>query len=191
MILIKMSITHIAYRFRGFLVIPPLIFALIWFDWEIEEFFVWPLGISLFLIGIILRLWAQQHLHYGLKVHKRLTITGPYSFTRNPMYIGNILICLGATIISELLWFVPIAFLYYSFLYSLVVRYEETHLLEKYGEFYRRYIIEVPRWFPKVFHCENLGIINEYFRQSIMVELPRLGLLLPYILKEIIDKSMK
>lgn len=102
------------YRYRGFLVIPPMIFALICFKWEIEEPFIWPLGIGIFLMGVILRLWAQQHLHYGLKVRKKLTITGPYSFVRNPMYIGNILICLGTTVISELLWFVPITLYYYS-----------------------------------------------------------------------------
>lgn len=104
------------------------------------------------------------------------------------MYIGNILICLGATVISELLWFVPITLFYYLGLYSLVVRYEEVHLLEKYGESYRRYMLEVPRWLPKVFHFKKLGIINEYFSQSIIVEFPQLLLLLPFIIKEIIDK---
>ncbi len=186
-----MSALKWVYRLRGYLVTPPLILTLIWFDWEIEEPFVLPLGISFFLMGVILRLWAQQHLKYGLKVRKCLTTTGPYSFVRNPMYIGNVLICLGATVISELLWFVPITLFYYSWIYSLVVRYEEAHLSEKYGEPYRRYVLEVPRWFPKVLHFKNLGIINEYFRQSITVESLRLGLLLLYVVKEIIGKSMK
>ncbi len=175
------------YRYRGYLVAPPMIFALIWFDWEIEKTFVWPLGICIFLMGAIIRIWAQQHLRYGLRVRKNLTITGPYSFVRNPLYIGNILICLGAIIISELLWFVPATLLYHLYLYSLVVRYEEIHLLEKYGESYRRYMLEVPRWFPKVLPFKNLGLINRYFCQSIRVEFPRLLLLLPYIIKEILD----
>lgn len=185
-----MSIPKWAYRFRGYLVTPPLIFAIIWFDWEIEEYFVWPLGISFFLLGVGVRIWAQQHLHYRLKVRKKLTVTGPYSFVRNPMYIGNIMIFLGATIVSELLWFVPITFFYCLGICSLVIRYEETHLLEKFGEPYRRYMEEVPRWVPRALHFKNIGLINEYLFQSILVELNSLVLLFPFILKEIIDKSI-
>jgi protein-S-isoprenylcysteine O-methyltransferase Ste14 len=174
------------YGFRGYLVALPLIFALFWFHWETEEYFVWPLGISLFLMGIALRMWAQQHLHYRLKVHKRLTVTGPYSFIRNPIYIGNILICLSATVISELLWLVPLTLFYCLGIYSLVVRYEEYHLLDKYGESYLKYIKEVPRWLPKVIRLKNLGLINKYFYQSIVAEIHCSLLVLPFILKEII-----
>lgn len=184
-----MSIPKWAYRFRGYLVTPPLIFALIWFDWKIEEYFVWPLGISLFLLGVGVRIWAQQHLHYRLKVRKKLTVTGPYSFVRNPMYIGNIMIFLGLTIVSELLWFVPITFSYCLGIYSLVTRYEEAHLLEKFGEPYRRYMEEVPRWVPRTLHFRNIGLINEYLFQSILIEIRCLFSLLPYILKEMIDKT--
>ncbi len=70
---------------------------------------------------------------------------GPYSFVRNPVYVRNILICTGATMTSEILWFVPVVFLYCLGIYSLAVRYEETHLLDKYGESYRRYMEEIPR----------------------------------------------
>ena len=175
------------YGFRGYLVALPLIFALFWFHWETEEYFVWQLGISLFLMGIALRMWAQQHLHYRLKVHKRLTVTGPYSFIRNPIYIGNILICLSATVISELLWLVPLTLFYCLGIYSLVVRYEEYHLLDKYGESYLKYIKEVPRWLPKVIRLKNLGLINEYFQQSIVSEIQCVFLLLPYFLKELMS----
>lgn len=181
-----MSIPKWAYRFRGYLVTPPLIFALIWFHGEVEEYSVWPLGIFLFLLGVGVRMWAQQHLHYRLKVLKKLTVTGPYLFVRNPIYIGNILICLGATVISELLWFAPITVFYCFGIYSLVVRYEETHLFSKYGESYRKYMVEVPRWVPKVSPLKEIGIINEYLRPSIVVEIHCLLLVLLFILKEII-----
>lgn len=184
-----MLISKWVYRYRGYLVIPLLIFTLTCFHWETEEEgFILLLGICLLLIGVILRIWAQQHLHYRLKVKKLLTTTGPYFFVRNPMYLGNILIFLGATVISELLWFVPITFFYCLGVYSLVVRYEEAHLLEKYGESYWRYKTEVPRWLPKIMCFKPKGFINEYLYQSIVVESPSLLLLLLYMLKEIIDK---
>jgi len=104
------------------------------------------------------------------------------------MYLGNIQICLGATIISELMWFIPITFFYCLGVYSLVVRYEEAHLLEKYGESYCRYKAGVRRWLPKISRSKPIGLINVYFYQSVVIESPSLLLLLPYILKEIIDK---
>lgn len=140
------------YRLRGYWVIPLMVFILFCSWWETEvEYLIWPLGIFLVLVGMILRIWAQQHLHYRLKVRKSLTMTGPYSFVRNPIYIGNLLICLGLTIISELLWLFPLTLFYCLGIYSLVVRYEESHLLYKYGESYRRYMVEVPRWVPRLY----------------------------------------
>jgi protein-S-isoprenylcysteine O-methyltransferase Ste14 len=182
-----MSVANWVYRFRGYLVAPPLIFAIFWSRYETEAEFIWPLGISLFIFGVAIRIWAQQHLHYRIKVHKTLTTTGPYSFVRNPIYIGNLMISLGATVISELLWLVPITFFYCLAIYTLVVRYEEAHLLDKYRESYRKYMEEVPRWIPKVIRLKNLGLINEYFQQSIASEIHCLLLILPFILKEIID----
>jgi protein-S-isoprenylcysteine O-methyltransferase Ste14 len=184
-----MLASQLIYRFRGYLVTPPLIFAFFWHRWEVEvEYLIWPLGIGLVLFGIIIRIWAQQHLHYKLKVHKTLTATGPYSYSRNPMYTGNILICLGAIVLSELLWLLPIAYLYYVGLYSFVVRYEETHLLDKYGESYRRYRSEVPRWFPKISHSHPLRLINEYLYESMFIESASLLLILLFLLKEYIGK---
>jgi protein-S-isoprenylcysteine O-methyltransferase Ste14 len=182
-----MSITRMAYHFRGVLIIPPFIFALFCLSSETEmECLTWPLGGSLFLLGVLLRMWAQQHVHYRLKVRKYLTVTGPYSLVRNPIYVGNLLICLGLVISSELLWFAPIAFFYCLGLYSLVVRYEEEHLLEKYGEDYRKYLSEVPRWFPSTIRFENLGIKNKYFRVTIIAEIHCALALLPYLVKEVI-----
>lgn len=179
------------YRLRSYLVTPPLIFSFVWFEWEIEvEYLIWPLGIFLILMGLILRIWAQQHLHYRLKVHKRLTVTGPYSFVRNPIYIGNTLICLGATIASELLWLFPVTLFWCLGVYSIVVRYEETHLSEKYGDSYREYLVKVPRWVTRLRNFKNIDVKiiklrNEFFRDSIFAEIHSLLILLPYIIKEI------
>jgi len=190
-----MLVSRWVRRFRSYLVSPPLIFALLWYRWEVEvETLTWLLGICLVLMGMILRIWAQQHLHYrhSLKFKKQLTTTGPYSFVRNPLYIGNIMLCLGVTVASEILWLVPITFLYGLWIYSLVVQYEEAHLREKYGEPYRRYLTEVPRWVPsfgsfKKLGLKTLGLKNEYLRHSIFAEIHCLFLLVPYIFKELVS----
>jgi len=183
-----MALPHWVYRFRNFLACPPLFFAFFSHFYEIEaDGVIWTLGVSIVLVGIALRIWAQQHLRYRLKGHKQLTTTGPYEFVRNPLYIGNSIMCVGATIASELLWMIPITIVWCIGAYSIVIRYEEEHLLEKYGDAYRKYLMRGPRWFPEWPGLKNTGLINEYLYQTVLVELPGLFILLPYIIKEVIE----
>ena len=184
-----MSVPYWVYRIRNFLVCPPLIFAFLCHFYEIEaEEIIWPLGVSIVLLGVALRIWAQQHIHHRLIGHKQLTTTGPYEFVRNPLYIGNIILCVGVIIASELLWLIPVTVFWCIAIYSIVIRYEEEHLLEKYGDAYRRYLLQVPRWFPKLssLRNRNMGLVNQYSYRTFLVELSSLFLLSPYIVKEIL-----
>lgn len=183
-----MRIPRWIYSFRDFLACPPLVFVLISFKNEIENnYFIWPLGIFIFLTGLAIRIWAQQHLHYRLGVSKQLTTSGLYNFTRNPLYVGNILIALGLTVVSELIWFIPVTFFWLSITYVFVVRYEEAHLSRKYGERYRKYTSEVSRWIPMRPIFRNLEITNKYFFKTMLTESRCLYLIVPYIVKELVE----
>ena len=81
---------------------------------------------------------------------------------------------------------VPITFLWCFGIYSLVVRYEEQHLLKKYGESYYKFMTEVPRWAPKTVRLKDIKFINEFFRAAVAAEIHCLFILLPYLLKELI-----
>lgn len=171
---------------------PPYIIGVFCSVYETDNHWLtWPLGISIFLVGMILRVWAQEHLRYRLKTKKILTTTGPYSVTRNPIYWGNMFMCLGAIITSGLLWFAPIALLYSFSLYSLVVYHEEESLLKKYGEPYQRYLSEIPRWLPRTVRFRNLDLINEYFLPSVGAEIHCLLAVLPFILKEFVPSWIR
>jgi len=183
-----MPIYKWAYKYRGILVSPPLLFTLFSFFNETEnDYLIWPLGILIFLFGFLLRMWAQEHIHYRLKTKKHLTTTGPYSLVRNPIYLGNTLLCISATILSELLWFIPFTIIWCVFVYSFVIKYEEQSLLKLYGEQYRKYILEVPRWIPLSSNLKNTGLTNEYLRISLLAEIHCLLILLPFLFKEIIS----
>jgi protein-S-isoprenylcysteine O-methyltransferase Ste14 len=182
-----MPVPRWIYRFRSYLTSPPLIFAFAFNDYEIEtDWLIWPLGGVIVLAGIALRIWAQEHLRYRIGIHKQLTVTGPYQFIRNPLYIGNMMMCVGATIASELLWLVPITISWCIGVYSVVIRYEEGHLLEKYGDAYRKYLLEAPRWLPKRSSIKNMDFINKNLYRVAPVELSGVLILLPYIFKEIL-----
>ncbi|WP_246998396.1 methyltransferase family protein [Halosolutus gelatinilyticus] len=80
-----------------------------------------------------------------------LVTGGIYSYTRNPMYIGVLLVILGQALrrrsLSILWWAVGcwIGF------HNRVIRFEEPHLVEKHGEAYERYRERVPRWLPRIY----------------------------------------
>jgi len=141
--------------YRGFAYIPPFSFMAITFykEWE-DDFIVWPLGIIIILVGALIRLWATKHIGRRMpwmkKKGKQLIKTGPYAIVRNPLYIGNIIIATGLSILSELIWIVLLIIMYLFILYHLVALYEEKKLLERWGEEYSTYLSEVPRWIPNL-----------------------------------------
>jgi protein-S-isoprenylcysteine O-methyltransferase Ste14 len=181
-----------AYRFRGVLMIPPCLFAAGVSFRETEwDALVWLLGVAVFLAGVGIRIWAQTHLHYRLRVHKALTTTGPYARVRNPIYIANTLMLLGLTFMSELVWFLPIMLLWCIAVYGLVIRQEEAHLLEKYGEPYAAYLRRVPRWRPARKHGGSAKVRTRGFLwPSVVAELHCFLWILPFIGKEILSEMM-
>jgi len=84
---------------------------------------------------------------------ENLVTGGIYAHSRNPMYIGVLLVILGQALrrrsISILWWG---AGMWIGF-HNRIIGYEEPHLLEKYGPEYEQYREEVPRWFLWVSRC--------------------------------------
>ncbi len=175
------------YRVRGLLMIPPcavLVFVrLRETEWDTV---LWSVGLLIFLAGVGLRVWAQMHLHYRLHIHKKLTTTGPYAHVRNPIYIANTAMLIGLTVISELLWFLPVMLAWCAVVYTFVVRREEAHLLEKYGRPYADFLASTPRWLPRL-HGRDTGPIRvrQFLWGSVVAELHCFLWLLPLILKEL------
>jgi len=109
-------------------------------------------GCVLLLIGFLLRVWATFHFYVqGMKVislvpQNSLITSGPYSFSRNPLYLGgNIFIFFGATLFlgsptGLFLTFINI------FVTDLMIRREEKQLERIFGEEFKRYKGQVRRW---------------------------------------------
>jgi protein-S-isoprenylcysteine O-methyltransferase Ste14 len=170
--------------------LPPLVFIALCSLGEVEnDLLVFGAGGLIFASGLALRVWAQMHLHYRLKTKKHLTVTGPYEYVRNPVYVANTTMLAGTCILSELLWFVPIQVLYCAIIYTLVVGHEEPHLTKKYGGAYLEYVSRVPRWFPKLLRSHRRSTsLARYLGASLLAEGHNLLLLLPFIIKELIGR---
>jgi protein-S-isoprenylcysteine O-methyltransferase Ste14 len=103
-------------------------------------------GAAVALPGLALRTWATGH----LRKNDALATTGPYAYTRNPLYLGSLLIGLGFTIAAGR-WFlaIPFAALFLG-IYVPVMRVESGTLRELFGESYQRYAGAVPMFLPRL-----------------------------------------
>jgi protein-S-isoprenylcysteine O-methyltransferase Ste14 len=159
------------YAWRGPLASLPVIFSSFCFVGEYENALVtWPLGVFLFLTGWALRMWAQKHLGYRLKIKRTVTTSGPYALVRNPIYIANTLVILSTIVMSEVLWMIPVTLLWCALVYSLVVQFEEQHLATKYGDQYLDYLRTTPRWWPRLGSPSGPAHFQSSCRQIVLAE---------------------
>jgi protein-S-isoprenylcysteine O-methyltransferase Ste14 len=115
------------------------------------------IGMIIFASGLVLNLWCIK-LFFQIgkgtlmpwEPAKNMVVDGPYRYVRNPMICGVILMLIGITVGwgSRIVGFwTMIAFLISHFYFIL----SEEHGLEKrFGEKYRRYKANVPRWIPRI-----------------------------------------
>ncbi len=110
------------------------------------------IGITLIGVGIALIIWAVQFFRrYKTTIHPRgkptaLITTGPYKISRNPIYLGFLLIALGtAMLFANVLAFVgPVIFFF--FIQTLVIPFEEDMLVKTFGDSYQKYRKLIRRW---------------------------------------------
>jgi steroid 5-alpha reductase family enzyme len=107
-----------------------------------------PVGAVVSMLGLLLRMWATG----WLQKNKSLTTTGPYAWTRNPLYLGTLLLTFGHSLMSGL----PVAPILFPglclVLYLKTIRQEETFLAERFGEEYEAYRQRTPRLLPRLLH---------------------------------------
>lgn len=95
--------------------------------------------------GLLLRAQAAGFLHK----QQVLTVTGPYAYTRNPLYLGSSLLALGAGIASHSWISAAILAAYFALFYSVVMRREEQELRRHHGVAFDEYAGAVPLFFPR------------------------------------------
>ncbi len=139
------------------------------------------LGWVSFLAGVATRFWAT--LYIGGRKGQLVVSDGPYSLCRNPLYVGSFFLASSAALFLESLTFAAcIAFISVVYILSAVPA-EERFLSEKYGEDFRRYCDQVPRYLPRwrLFRTPDSievkvkGLRNECRRAATWICLPVLA----------------
>ena len=77
---------------------------------------------------------------------KRLVIVWPYTFSRNPMYLGVMMILIGEGIFFQSVAVGIYSLIIFMSFYMFVINFEEPRLRETFGEEYDRYVKKVRRW---------------------------------------------
>jgi protein-S-isoprenylcysteine O-methyltransferase Ste14 len=113
-----------------------------------------PLSLVLVLLGIGLRALAGgcagQHTRTADIEGPRLATGGPYAFVRNPIYLGSMILGLGIVgLVGSWVMLIPYGAVFGLF-YFCVIPAEEHFLLRTFGDQYRQYCANVPRFFPRL-----------------------------------------
>lgn len=103
-------------------------------------------GVILMLIGEAIRFSA---LGFVEKKGKKLAMSGPYAFVRNPLYVGNFFLGLGLVVIVANWFFIAIFLVGFPIIYLKTIHNEEKDLRELFGASYENYYKNVPRIFPR------------------------------------------
>jgi protein-S-isoprenylcysteine O-methyltransferase Ste14 len=79
-----------------------------------------------------------------------LNTQGPYAFVRNPLYVGNLGICLGLMLIAHDPWVYLGGLAFFFGEYFFIIRAEESFLRERFKERFDEFTQKVPRWIPRL-----------------------------------------
>ncbi|MGA7523988.1 MAG: isoprenylcysteine carboxylmethyltransferase family protein [Acidobacteriaceae bacterium] len=112
------------------------------------------LGLSLILVvpGLLLRGYASGY----VKKNAELTVTGPYAHTRNPLYLGSMLIAAGFAVASRSIWIAAVLIVLFLAIYIPVIRGEEEYLRSVFPGF-DAWAARVPRLLPRITPARQPG----------------------------------
>jgi len=103
------------------------------------------IGSALIIPGLAIRALASGH----VQKNEQLTTTGPYAHTRNPLYLGSLILAVGFAISARNWWIGAGLILIFLAIYLPVIRGEEAFLGQHFPEF-AEYARQVPRLLPRL-----------------------------------------
>jgi protein-S-isoprenylcysteine O-methyltransferase Ste14 len=117
--------------------------------------FLRPLGAALLAIGLGLDVWSMitmSRCRANILPHRAATAlvtTGPFAWSRNPIYLGNTIALMGAGLAFANPWLMPAAIIAAFAVLRLAILREEVHLAMRFGTAWDRYRGRTARWFGK------------------------------------------
>jgi protein-S-isoprenylcysteine O-methyltransferase Ste14 len=155
------------FKFRSYTPLPFIVLMVIFQKANIVSMI---LGFILIIVGEFFRLWGVSYAGSETRTTGNvggtyLVVSGAYSFVRNPLYVGNMLMYLGVGIMSMALfpYLQIIAILFFFFQYTVIIKEEEAFLQSKYGKSYENYCEAVPKLIPSLKSYQNQNLDQPAF----------------------------
>jgi protein-S-isoprenylcysteine O-methyltransferase Ste14 len=152
------------FRYRSFTPVPVLA-LLAWLLWRSRgapgpgglavDAALDAAGLAIALAGQALRFYTLGQVPEGTSGQgsaleaQTLNTRGPYAHVRNPLYLGNLGICLGLMLIAHDPWVYAVGLAFFFGEYFFIIRAEEDFLGSRFGAHYAAYCERVPRWVPR------------------------------------------
>jgi protein-S-isoprenylcysteine O-methyltransferase Ste14 len=103
------------------------------------------IGVAVIVPGLVIRALASGH----VRKNEALATSGPYAYTRNPLYLGSLLMGVGFAMAARSWWVGAVLVVMFFAIYLPVIRDEEAFLRQKFPEF-EEYAQRVPRMLPRI-----------------------------------------
>ena len=116
------------------------------------------IGATVACFGLILRALASGQ----VKKDRELTITGPYAYVRNPLYLGSILLGIGFALAARDIWIFIFLAVYFALIYVPVIQGEQKYLRSQFPA-YAEYTQRVPSLLPRTLWFA--GMTNGFSRE--------------------------
>jgi protein-S-isoprenylcysteine O-methyltransferase Ste14 len=108
-------------------------------------------GVPIALFGATIRAWASGH----LRKNAELAVSGPYAFTRNPLYFGSFVMASGCAICGDSLWLSLWLIGLFLAIYLPVMQSEAAHVRRLFAADYESWAANVPLFIPRLTPYRN------------------------------------
>ena len=111
------------------------------------------IGGGIALVGVAIRVWASGHIRKA----SVLAVTGPYAYTRNPLYVGSLIMGVGFTVAANVWWLALVFLALFIGIYLPVMRVEAGDMRRIFGRDFDEYEREVPLLIPRFTPWKKTG----------------------------------
>lgn len=149
--------TILILPFNVLVMIPCIILYFSHYHFKMPSLCFAVIGILLLVMGLTIAVWTMilfNNIGKGTAAPwnppKKLVVEGPYCYVRNPMITSVLLILLGEYFLLnavQIIWWLLLFFLINNIYFSL---FEEKQLENRFGDKYKEYKKNVPRWIPRL-----------------------------------------